>query len=230
MLAPPPPQPPDGWAATNAEEEPVMNASVPRCPASNSADLASAAHSSATLTAEDILDLAVLGAAAEAALPVTALPVILREIGGDAVTPTAEVVAGRAADLAARGLLVEAPTLGGGSLGAGSLSGGAWAVATSAAGRRHARALMQRPGPPVDSALGAVADRLRLCLLDLLDPADRGAVLAQLEATRRERLGRLRRAETHCPCRHSFMRRWLAHETGRLDAELSWIGRLASGT
>jgi hypothetical protein len=23
------------------------------------------------------------------------------------------------------------------------------------------------------------------------------------------------------------MRRWLAHETGRLDAELSWIGTLA---
>jgi hypothetical protein len=194
----------------------------------NSADLASAAQvpatrSSATLTPEDILDLAMLGAAAEAALPVGALPVILREIGGDAVTPTADVVAGRAADLAARGLLVEAPTLGGGAMG-----GGAWAVATSAAGRRHARALMCRPGPPVDSPLGAVADRLRLCLLDLLDPADRGAVLMQLETARRERLGRLRRAETHCPCRHSFMRRWLAHETGRLDAELSWIGRLAS--
>ena len=197
-----------------------MNASVPRSPAPGSADLAAAVLSSATLTPEDILDLAVLGAAAETALPVGALPIILREIGGDAVTPTADVVAGRAADLAARGLLVEAPTLG----------GGAWAVATSAAGRRHARTLMQRPGPPVDSPLGAVADRLRLCLLDLLEPADRGAVLAQLEATRRERLGRLRRAETHCPCRHSFMRRWLAHETGRLDAELSWIGGLASGT
>lgn len=207
-----------------------MNASVPRSPAPGSADLtfaarSSAAVSSATLTPEEILDLAVLGAAAEAALPVSALPIILREIGGDAVTPTADVVAGRTADLAARGLLVEASTLGGGSIG-----GGTWAVATSAAGHRHARALMRRPGPPVDSPLGAVADRLRLCLLDLLEPADRGAVLAQLEATRRERLGRLRRAETHCPCRHSFMRRWLAHETGRLDAELSWIGGLASGT
>ncbi len=173
------------------------------------------------LCSGDIIDLAVLGAAADGPLPVGALPVILREIGGDAMSPTIEVVMARASALVARGLLAEAPTLGGGML------RGSWAVAASDAGRRHARSLMRRPGPPVDSPLGAVADRLRLCLLDLLEPAERGAVLAQLEAARIERRDRLRRAETHCPCRHAFMRRWLAHETGRLDAELSWIGTLA---
>ena len=91
-------------------------------------------------------------------------------------------------------------------------------------------ALAANPGWwSADNSRGGAGDeRLRLCLLDLLDPADHGAVLAQLETARRERLGRLRRAETHCPCRHSFMRRWLAHETGRLDVELSWISRLAS--
>lgn len=189
-----------------------MHATIPNSPAP-----ASAVPPSPPLVSADVLDLAVLGAAVEAALPVGALPVILREIGGDAVTPTLDVIAGRAADLVARGLLVEVPMPG------GDIS----AVTTSAAGQRHARALMQRPGPPVDSPLGAVADRLRLCLLDLLEPDDRAAVLAQLETVRRERLGRLRRAETCCPCRRGFMRRWLAHETDRLDAELGWIGRLA---
>ena len=173
------------------------------------------------LASGDIIDLAVPGAAADGPLPVGALPVILREIGGDAVSPTIEVVMARATALAARGLLLEAPTLGGG------MGNRSWAIATSDAGLRHARDLLRRPGPPVDSPLGVVADRLRLCLLDLLEPEARGAVLAQLEAARIERRDRLRRAEARCPCRHAFMRRWLAHETGRLDAELSWIGTLA---
>jgi len=171
------------------------------------------------LNSTDIIDLAVLGAATEGPLPVAALPVILREIGGDAVSPTVDVVMARATALVARGLLAEAPTLGG--------SNASWAVATRDAGRRHARELLRRPGPPVDSPLGVVADRLRLCLLDLLEPDERAAVLTQLEAARIERRDRLRRAEAHCPCRHAFMRRWLAHETGRLDAELSWIETLA---
>jgi hypothetical protein len=167
----------------------------------------------------DILDLAVLGATTEAPLAVAALPLILREIGGDAISPTMEVVMGRARELAAQGRLAEAPTLGGAE--------GGWAIAITDAGRRYARELLRRPGPAVDSPLGLVADRLRLCLLDLLEPAERMDVLAQLEAARIARRDRLRRAEAHCPCRHAFMRRWLAHETGRLDAELSWIGTLA---
>ena len=169
------------------------------------------------LSPSAVLDLAVLGVASERARTTAEVIAVVKRVGGARFQPTADVIAGRIAALAEAGLLALAP---------GSAVGGPWRP--SAAGRAQVQRLLMMPsGSPVD-ALAAVCACLKICFLDLLEPAARDAVIDDLMAGHRRALHQAQAALTGCPCRCAFVQRYLARDVERWEAELGWLEALAS--
>ena len=164
-----------------------------------------------------VLDLAVLGVVSERARTTTEVIAVVKHIGGTRFQPTADVIAGRIAGLAEAGLLVPA---------AGAGADARWRP--SAAGRAHVERLLMIPGGSPGSALATVCACLKICFLDLLEPAERDAVIGDLRAGHRRALHEARAALTGCPCRCSFVQRYLARDVERWEAELCWLEALAS--
>ena len=162
--------------------------------------------------AREVLDLAILGIAGERTRSAADLIAAVRRIGGRRFQPTGDVIAGRIAALVEAGLLTSPTPLAGEPL---------WQP--SAAGRVEVqRLLMARTGAPGD-ALAAVCAGLKICFLGLLDPEARGAVLDDLLAAHRRALDEAEAARAGCPCRCSFVQRYLARNVERWTAELSWL-------
>ncbi len=168
-----------------------------------------------TLAPREMLDLAILGVAGENARSATALIRAVQQIGGRRFEPTGDVIAGRIAALAERGLLSTAAVRADEPL---------WQP--SAAGRAEVqRLLMVRTGAPGD-ALAAVCACLKICFLGMLDPDARGAVLDDLLAAHRRALQEALAARADCPCRCVFVQRYLARDVERWEAELGWLEAL----
>jgi hypothetical protein len=171
------------------------------------------------LSPSNVLDLAVLGVASERPRTTVEITAVVKRVGGTRFQPTADVIGGRIAALAETGLLA-AP--------AGTSAGGPWRP--SAAGRAHVQRLLMMPsGSPV-GALAAVCACLKICLLDLLDPAARDAVIEDLMAGHRRALHEAQAALVGCPCRCGYVQRYLARDVERWEAELGWLEALASET
>jgi len=169
------------------------------------------------LSPSAVLDLAVLGVASERARTTAEVIAVVKRVGGTRFQPTTDVIAGRIAALAEAGLLASPPA---------AVAGGSWRP--SAAGRAHVQRLLMMPsGSPVD-ALAAVCACLKICFLDLLQPAARDAVIDDLMAGHRRALHQARAALTGCPCRCAFVQRYLARDVERWEAELDWLEALAS--
>jgi hypothetical protein len=86
---------------------------------------------------------------------------------------------------------------------------------------------MRQSGSPVE-ALAAVCACLKICFLDMLEPAARDAVIDDLMAAYRRALHEAQAALAGCPCRWAFVQRYLARDVERWEAELSWLEALAS--
>ena len=167
------------------------------------------------LSPSNVLDLAVLGVASERARTTAEVIAVVRRLGGTRFHPTADVIASRIAALVEAGLLAPGPA-----------AGGPWRP--SAAGRAHIQRLLLMPsGAPVD-ALATICARLKVCFLELLEPAARDAVVDDLMAGHRRALHQAQAALSGCPCRCALVQRCLARDVERWEAGLCWLEALAS--
>jgi Putative AphA-like transcriptional regulator len=169
------------------------------------------------LSPREVLDLAVLGVTGERARTAAEVINVVKRIGGARFQPTADVIAGRVAALAELGLLVAARS-----------SSGEAAWRPSAAGQAHVERLLLTPSGSPANALAAVCASLKLCFLELLQPAARDAVIDDLKAAHRRARDEAQAALTGCPCRCAFVQRCLARDVERWQAELCWLEALAS--
>jgi hypothetical protein len=83
------------------------------------------------------------------------------------------------------------------------------------------------PGGSLFDALAAICACLKICFLDLLEPAARDAVVDDLMAEHRRALHEAQAALAGCPCRCAFVQRYLARDVERWQAELCWLEALA---
>jgi hypothetical protein len=163
-----------------------------------------------------VLGLAVLGVVSERVRTTAEVIALVKCIGGTRFQPTRDVIAGRIAGLAEAGLLVPA---------AGAGADARWRP--SAAGRAHVQRLLMIPGGSPGNALATICACHKICFLDLLEPAARDAVIGDLRAGHRCALHEARAALTGCPCPCSFVKRYLARDVERREAELRWLEALA---
>jgi hypothetical protein len=170
----------------------------------------------AFLRPNDVLDLAVLGVTNERARPAPEIVAVVKRVGGPRFQPTGEVIADRLAALAEAGLVVPRP----------GRANGEPVWQPSAAGRAHIhRLLVMRGGSPTET-LAAVCGCLKICFLEMLEPAARAAVLEDLLTAHRRVLDEARAALGRCPCRCSLVQRCLARDVERWQAEIAWLEAL----
>jgi Putative AphA-like transcriptional regulator len=170
------------------------------------------------LSPSDVLDLAVLGVTSERARTASEVVAAVRRLGAARFQPITDVIVGRLAALAEAGLLLPARS--------GSSGEVAWHP--SAAGQAQVERLLLRPSSSPAHALAAVCACLKLCFLELLQPAARDAVIEDLKAAHRRALDEAQAALAGCPCRCALVQRCLAREVERWQAELCWLETLAS--
>src|SRR5918996_3727623 len=120
-------------------------------------------NASVFLSPSEVLDLAVLGVTSERARTAAEVVAAVKYIGARRFQPVTDVVVGRVAALAEAGLLVSARP--------GSSGEVAWRP--SAAGRAHVERLFLVPSSAPANALAALCACLKLCFLELLQPAAR---------------------------------------------------------
>lgn len=174
--------------------------------------------SAPALSPEQALDLAVIGIAGAAPLPVDHIVDLLQRIAAPHMHPTADVIEGRLRELACRGQI---------SLVAGRR--GSVAVLRTAAGLRHLCELLRRPMPPRGAAYRDLLFVMKASLLDLLAADERASVIAGLHQDLQAALA----AAEHAVCRsHAagpFVRRWLERQVARLRDDLLSLDGLADG-
>jgi hypothetical protein len=170
------------------------------------------------LSPSEVLDLAVLGVTSERARTAAEVVAAVKHVGAARFQPITDVIVGRLRALAEGGLLTSART--------GSSGEPAWRP--SAAGQAHVERLLLTPSGSPANALAAVCGRLKLCFLELLQPAARDAVIDDLKAAHRRALDQAQAALIACPCHCALVQRCLARDVERWEAELSWLEALAS--
>jgi DNA-binding PadR family transcriptional regulator len=165
-----------------------------------------------------MLDLAVLGVVSERARTTAEVVAIVKRLGGARFRPTADVIAGRIAALVEAGLLTSSP---------GDTPGDVrWQPA--ARGRVHLQRLLTTPSAvPVD-VLSALCAGLKICFLEMLEPAARQTVLDDLLAAHRRVLSEAQGALSGCSYRCPLLRRCFAREVERWESELVWLEALAA--
>jgi len=168
------------------------------------------------LSPNNVIDLAVLGVTSEGARTAAEVVAVVKRLAGSRFRPITDVVAGRIAALVEIGFLTPEP------------AGAAGEVLyhLSPAGRAQVQRLLRmQSGSPAD-ALAAVCACLKICFLEMLDADARGAVIEDLLTAHRRALDDAETALAGCPCRCSFVQRWLAHDVERWRAELGWLEAL----
>jgi DNA-binding PadR family transcriptional regulator len=169
------------------------------------------------LSPSHVLDLAVLGVTSERARTAADVVAAVKEVGAARFQPVTDVIVGRIGALADAGLLSAART--------GAIDEVVWRP--SVAGRAYMERLLRTPsGPPV-YALAAACACLKLCFLELLQPDVREAVIEDLLAAHRHALGQAQAALIGCAWRCPLVRRCLARDVERWEAELCWLDGLA---
>lgn len=160
----------------------------------------------------ELIDLAVLGILSEGPASAPTLPRLVKRLGAPAFVPTTDVIETRLGHLLADGAVNAA-------------AGGV--LELTARGRQRIPDLLRAAGPSPAEALGAACHRLRVCLLDLLPPANRDEVIEDMIACHRRELDCARNALERCPCRCRFVERCLAREVARWESELGWLESIA---
>jgi hypothetical protein len=169
------------------------------------------------LSPSEVLDLAVLGVTSERAQTAADLVAAVKEVGAARFQPVTDVILGRVGALAKAGLL--------NPVRAGASGEVVWRP--SPAGRAYMERLLLMPsGPPVH-ALAAACACLKLCFLELLQPAAREAVIEDLLAGHRHALGQAQAALIGCAWRCPSLQRCLARDVERWEAEVCWLDALA---
>ena len=170
------------------------------------------------LDTDATLDLAILGVTRQQAEPPAALCRHVHALVAPWLTPTAEVVLGRALRLRAQGLLEALPG-----------SSGAEALGCTAAGAGALAGLAQRPlREPMDAAALA-GEVVKLACLDLLDSATAMAVAADLVTARHRSHARLRQRLARHGARSPAVARGLEHQLRLLEAAEEAMRALLTG-
>ena len=168
------------------------------------------------LTAEQALDLALLGITVAQPLALDRIAALLQRIAAPLLQPTADVIEGRLRDLTRRGLLAIAADKPGPAV-----------TRRTAAGLRHLRQLLRTPAPPRGATHHDLVFMLKACLLDLLADADRAVVIDELRLDLRSALAAAEHAAGHCRSTSPFARHWLDRQVARLRDDLQWLDSLA---
>lgn len=189
----------------------------------------------APLDTGDVLDLALLGLAAEPRPPQQRLTVeraagLLRRLGGPLLSPTLDVVTGRARRLLEAGY-VEAvrdpaapPTavsLGGIGAPAAQLH-----LRLTPAGAQRLRDLLLAPEPEGAAPQADLAFALKLCMMDRLDNAGRARLLDQAIAIKERDRAAADHAARHCQASSPYTRLWLERQAARLADDIAWLRSL----
>ncbi|MFM9841853.1 MAG: hypothetical protein ACKVOI_02670 [Dongiaceae bacterium] len=186
----------------------------------------------APLDTGDLLDMALLGLAAEPGPPRQRLTVeraagLLRRLGGPHLSPTLDVVTGRARRLIEAGHVEMARD-----------PAAPLAVRThpdvplpphlrvTAAGAQRLRELLLAPEPDDAAPQADLAFALKLCLMDRLDAAGRACLLAQAIAAKERHRAAADQAARHWPASNIFTRRWLERQAARLADDVAWLRSL----
>ena len=168
------------------------------------------------LTAEQALELALLGITVAQPLALDRIAALLQQIAAPLLQPTADVIEGRLRDLTRRGLLAIAADKPGPAV-----------ARRTAAGVRHLRQLLRTAGPPRGATHHDLVFMLKACLLDLLADGDRATVIDELRLDLRSALAAAEHAAGHCGSSSPFTRLWLDRQVTRLRADLAWLDGLA---
>src|SRR5262245_46233345 len=169
----------------------------------------------AALDTGDVLDLALLGLAADPRPPQQRLTVeraagLLRRLGGPLLSPTLDVVTGRARRLIEAGHVEMArdpaapPTARAHPEVPLPLH-----LRIQAAGGGRLPDLLLAPDPGDSAPQSDLAFALRLCLMDRLDAEGRARLLAQAIAVKERHCAAADHAARHCPASSLYTRRWL---------------------
>jgi hypothetical protein len=189
-------------------------------------------RAAAPLDTGDLLDLALLGLAAEPRPPRQRLTVeraagLLRRLGGPLLSPTLEVVTGRARRLIEAGHVETArdpaapPTVRMRPEVPMPLH-----LRVTAAGAQRLRDLLLAPEPDDGAPQAALAFALKLCLMDRLDADGRARLLAQAIAAKERHRAAADHAARHCPAGSNFTRRWLERQAACLADDVAWLRTL----
>ena len=168
------------------------------------------------LTAEQALELALLGITVAQPLALDCIAALLQRIAAPLLQPTADVIEGRLRELTRRGLLAIATAQLGPAI-----------ARRTPAGVRHLRRLLRAPAPPRGATHHDLVFMLKACLLDLLADADRAVVIDELRLDLRAALIAAEHAAGHCRSTSPFARHWLERQVSRLRDDLQWLDGLA---
>lgn len=169
------------------------------------------------LSTEQALELAVLGIVMARPLSVDRVADLVRRVMAPPVQPTLDVVEGRLQDLACRGLVAFTAHESGRTL-----------VRRSAAGMRHARALLRLPPPP-GAAHRDLVFMLKVCMLDMLAEAHRPAAIDDLRRDLQSALDDAEQAARRCRSTSVYAHQWLERQASRLRDDLRWLTGMAIG-
>jgi hypothetical protein len=185
----------------------------------------------APLDTGDVLDLALLGLAAEPRqqrLTVERAAGLLRRLGGPLLSPTLDVVTGRARRLLEAGHVEAvrdstAPPSGS--------TREVWPAAAqlrlrlTPAGAQRLRDLLLAPEPE-GAPQADLAFALKLSLMDRLDKAGRARLLDQAIAIKERDRAAADHAAGHCGASSPYTRLWLERQAARLADDIMWLRSL----
>jgi Putative AphA-like transcriptional regulator len=179
----------------------------------------------------DVLDLALLGLAAEPRqqrLTVERAAGLLRRLGGPLLSPTLDVVTGRARRLLEAGYVeaVRDPAAPPSGLRSDVCAGPAQLrLRLTPAGAQRLRDLLLAPEPE-GAPQADLAFALKLCLMDRLDRAGRTRLLEQAIAIKERDRAAADYAARHCGASSPYTRLWLERQTARLADDIAWLQSL----
>jgi len=171
----------------------------------------------ATLTAGEILSLAILGTAARGPTTLDLICLTIEAVAGHLYSPVTEVVAGQVERLRCAGALApegEQP--------------GTPALSLTPAGNGPLTRLLLRPAARPLSTLGQVGLRLQLAFLDLLAPRQRLAQLQDAVAACRDQIALHRRRWTNLGRPGPYAQAWVLHEARQLHETAALLDAMAT--
>ena len=170
-----------------------------------------------TATPKDATQLAILGVVCRAPALGTEIVSLVKHIVGRAWQPTSDVIAVTLEGLLTNGLIERAGR------------GRDWDTtryAITESGRAVLHDLLRAPLPPSPAGLDPSAVALKVCVLDLLVPAEQAGQIADLLQRYEVEIAHFREAVARCACEWAYVPGWIELEVSRLTAEREWFRTL----
>lgn len=167
-----------------------------------------------TTDAKGATQLAILGVACRAPALGTEIVSLVKHIVGRSWQPTSDVIAVSIEDLHERGLL---RTEG---------AGRAWDTtryALTEEGRKVLDSLLREPLEPSPSGLDPAAVSLKVCFMDLLEPAAQREQIDAILLIYGREIAHFEEAVERCACDWVYVPGWMSLEVRRLTAERDWF-------